>query len=464
MTKLNGITASDLMALDLPEARWAAEGIVPEGVSLLVSRPKLGKSYMALDLALAVATGGKALGCIPVEGGEALGLFLEDNRRRLKKRLKGLLEGAPAPKALHLFTEWRRADKGGLEELDAWLAAHAQTRIVIIDTLARFRPTNPKNSSQYAQDYDALAGLQTLAGRHQVAVLILHHDRKLGADDWIDQISGTLGLSGAADGLLGLFRPRGSQDGTLKVTGRDVEEAEFAVHFDAGKWTLMGRADEVNVSPERRLIIDLLAVNPPMMPAVIASTLGKNASTVRTLLQKLVDSGQVVRIGAFYTLPSRAIDSVDSVDNTDTVSTASTVSIGHTATSVGTTGTVDKPDESDQAARQPTAILVSPIAKSRKRRRSSVPPVTVSPEAPQAVAAERSAGNGAVPEIVSEVDEKIVELTFEPGARANTWRGSGTVIAIDPTRSWWRIVRLDHVGSEVPFPVAQLEELIEASA
>lgn len=90
-------TAADLMALELPETRWAVPDIVPEGVTLLVGKPKLGKSWLTLGFGVATATGGVALGTKRVEQGECLYLALEDNRRRLQKRLTKLLSGSPAP-------------------------------------------------------------------------------------------------------------------------------------------------------------------------------------------------------------------------------------------------------------------------------------------------------------------------------------------------------------------------------
>src|SRR5215218_1452231 len=95
-------TAADLMALELPEVRWAVPGIVPEGVTLLAGKPKLGKSWLTLDLGVAISTGRVALGTKRVEQGECLYLALEDNRRRLQTRLHKLLSGAAGPKRLHL--------------------------------------------------------------------------------------------------------------------------------------------------------------------------------------------------------------------------------------------------------------------------------------------------------------------------------------------------------------------------
>src|SRR5918997_2559398 len=81
-------TAAELMAEELPPVRWVVPDILPEGVTFLAGRPKLGKSWMVLGLGVAVATGGVALGTKRVERGEVLYLSLEDPKRRIHNRLR----------------------------------------------------------------------------------------------------------------------------------------------------------------------------------------------------------------------------------------------------------------------------------------------------------------------------------------------------------------------------------------
>ena len=83
--------ASDLQQEDFPEPRWAIEGLLPEGLTILAGPPKVGKSWLCLGVSLAVALGGVALGHISVERGDVLYFGLEDSKRRLKDRLESLL-------------------------------------------------------------------------------------------------------------------------------------------------------------------------------------------------------------------------------------------------------------------------------------------------------------------------------------------------------------------------------------
>src|SRR5205807_637411 len=140
--------------------------------------------WLLLGVGIAIAAGGVVLGKIPVEAGEVLYLALEDNQRRLKTRLQAILDEAAAPGRLHVATEWPRADQGGVELLARWLSGHAEARLLIIDTLAKFRPLL-KDSGGYSADYAAIEPLQQLAAQHRVAVVLVHHHRKLHAEDWV---------------------------------------------------------------------------------------------------------------------------------------------------------------------------------------------------------------------------------------------------------------------------------------
>jgi 5S rRNA maturation endonuclease (ribonuclease M5) len=236
-------SAVDLMARDFPEPKWAVAGLLSEGATVFAGAPKVGKSFMALGLALAIASGGRALSSIPVEQGDVLYLALEDGDKRMKKRLKAMLCGERVPDRLTFAYEYPRIDEGGLEEIERWLIAHPNARLIVVDTLKRIRPQELKIRRIYDNDYDAVSPLNDLAQRHGVSVLIVHHTNKLkGNEDWFDSISGSLGLSGAVDNAMLLNRPRAQQEGTLFVGGRDLEDKELTVEFDGviNGWKLIG--------------------------------------------------------------------------------------------------------------------------------------------------------------------------------------------------------------------------------
>src|SRR3984893_14114994 len=117
-------SAADLVARQFTEPKRAVPQTVAEGLTILAGKPKTGKSWAALDFTVAVAGGYSALGNIECQQGDVLLLALEDNDRRLHQRLKAVLQGQTAPAALEIATQWRRADAGGLLDLQAWLSAH----------------------------------------------------------------------------------------------------------------------------------------------------------------------------------------------------------------------------------------------------------------------------------------------------------------------------------------------------
>lgn len=301
-------TVAELMGEDLPPVRWAVPGILPEGLSLLAGKPKLGKSWLALGLAVAKASGGVALGKVPVDWGEVLYLALEDNRRRLQNRFRKVLAGSPPPEGLHIATEWPRLDEGGADRLDDWLAAHPDAGLVVVDILKVVRPVVPGNRGIYDADYEALQAMQRIAGEHGVPVLAVHHTRKLAASDPVDEVSGSTGLSGGADSILVLKRDRGKADAYLHVTGREIEEErELALRWDAelGSWSLAGDAEEFRISEERRAVLEILGrASAAMSPKDIAEALAKSHGSVKVLLGEMVKAGQVSNpVYGKYALP-----------------------------------------------------------------------------------------------------------------------------------------------------------------
>ncbi len=288
---LETITAAELSQKELPEQRWAIVGLLPEGASLLVGPPKIGKSWMVLQLAISVARGKfDFLGESIEESGEVLYLALEDSERRMKGRLEMMAED-PQPENLHLLFEFRRFDSGGLTELDGWLTDHPQCRLVLIDTLARVRPRRKRSADLYQEDTALGASLQHLAKDHQISILVVHHTNKNpNPADPIDTISGTQGLAGSVDSIWILNRRHNQSQGTIFITGRDVEERQIGIEFDSetGLWQATGLAPDAFLSPQRQAIIDCLTTaDAPLFPRDIAKNTEQPNGNVRQLLGKL---------------------------------------------------------------------------------------------------------------------------------------------------------------------------------
>jgi hypothetical protein len=254
--KLETLNGEELMAKDLPKIPDVVEGIFPVGLTVFAGKPKMGKSWLVLATALASASGGYALGKVSVQAGEALYLALEDSERRLQERLA--MSGEEIPKTLHLGIKLARMDAGGLDYLSDWLEQHPNARIVVIDTLARVRPRRVKGADVYEEDATVGSQLQALALRHNIALVVVHHLRKADAEDPFDAVSGSTGLTGAADAIAVLMRPRGTKEAVLHVTGRDIQEKSLALQFNPldCTWSLVGEVEKSELNSEEKSNLD----------------------------------------------------------------------------------------------------------------------------------------------------------------------------------------------------------------
>ena len=185
---------------------------------------------------------------------------------------------------------------GGLKDIEAWIKSHPNARMVVIDTLAQFRP-RVAGKADYAADYAVISDLQKLASKYNVGVIIVHHDRKGEADDVFDTVSGTLGLTGAADTILVMKRQAGTV--TMSVRGRDIEEIEKALQFDkqACRWAILGDAADVQRSDTRGKILAVLkTASETMTPAEIRVATGLTRADVDQLLLRMTGDGEIIKI------------------------------------------------------------------------------------------------------------------------------------------------------------------------
>ncbi|MFI9080093.1 AAA family ATPase [Streptomyces sioyaensis] len=346
-------TADALYGAEFAEPRWAVPDLIPEGLTLLTGAPKVGKSWICLALGLAVASGGKALDAIPVEQGDALYLALEDTPRRMQSRLHRVLGDQPPPPGLHIHVEL----PAGLGGIRRWLDQHPDARLVIVDVLQRVRPESGRETSAYAADYAAITSLKQLADAYQVAFVVVHHIRKAQSSDWMDATSGTNGINGAADATLFFSRARGEAQGLLNLTGRDVEEAEYAMQRNDGSmtWHLVdGPADIVTATEPNAKILAHLHEHGPCTPKQVAQATGQDPKTVRTLMGRLRDRGRLTQLGnrGPYALPSQSAPTEGNKATTAATPVAS-VSAGHSAE--GNKATQATP--SNDAGEDPNTLL-----------------------------------------------------------------------------------------------------------
>jgi hypothetical protein len=297
------LSLAQIMQIKYEPPRWAVPGILAQGLTILAGKPKMGKSWMCLGVGLSVAYGGKALGQIQVEQGEVLYLALEDTPETIQERAALINPNLNFPSNFYIHTEWLRMGEGGLKHLSAWLEDHPACRLVLIDTLGRIKPIQTKARSLYDEDYRIGAALKTVADKHKVCLVCLHHLRKAAADDVMDTVSATLGLTGAADAMVVLSRSRGQADAVMHVTGRRVREQELALRFDdqAASWALVGQAEDFKKSKERSDIVKVLNGAPTAMtPTEVSGVLGKKVNAVKYLMWKMSNEGELKAVDGRY--------------------------------------------------------------------------------------------------------------------------------------------------------------------
>lgn len=362
-----------LMGQTFPPIEYVVPGVFTEGLTFLVSAPKIGKSFMVLGLAVACATGGRAFGQIQVPQRPVLYLAFEDGKRRLqgRKAMMRIPEGIPD---LNYIIEPPRPGQGtALDMARQFVEQHADRQpVVFLDTLGKVMPPAFNGESAYERDYRIGSWIKSISDRHTgSSVIVVHHSRKADASDFVDATNGTQGLAGSADAIAVLKRERHQTEGVLQVTGRDVPEGRYAVQFEpeTGLWSLDGDdLDEATRNAERATtvsglgdvttaIIEYLSETPGAVSVTdVAAAMGLDSHTAGTYLGRLYRAGRVSRpTRAMYSLSTQAplatpVESVEMLKATNTINTTpqregfqqSTLSTG--VQGVGSAESADPPE------------------------------------------------------------------------------------------------------------------------
>ena len=285
MTKLETITAEDLQNRTYEPTHFLVDELIPEGLHILAGAPKIGKSWLALWLCLCVSQG-QPLWNFETTQGEVLYLSLEDSFQRIQTRLFDLTEDAPP--TLH-FAIMADTLKHGLEQqIEQFLMEHPTTKLVVIDTLQRVRGTG-SDSNLYANDYHDIGILKQLADRRHIAILLIHHLRKLHDDDPMNMISGSTGLSGAADSTFVLQKhSRLANIASLHCTGRDIPDRTLKLEFgeEDHVWKLLedsktcSTTSKISTLQLTKLLSELLRADPEYLgsPSALSAKIDPDGS------------------------------------------------------------------------------------------------------------------------------------------------------------------------------------------
>ncbi|MFM9862462.1 MAG: AAA family ATPase, partial [Micropepsaceae bacterium] len=234
---------------------------------------------------------------------------LEDNQRRLQARLRQMAgTDAPWPARLQFHTDWPRLDDGGLSKIEAWIASVANPKLIVVDVWAKVRGRADGKKSMYADDFESLAVLQRVASKRRLGIVVMHHASKRdNPDDPFDLVSGTTGLTGAADSVLILRKEAGQADAVLYGRGRDMPVFEKALRFDGtrGLWAVLGDADAYRATTlEDKILKELKGVGEPMSHQDVAALIeDATAASVRVTLYRMAKVGRVINMRNRFVAP-----------------------------------------------------------------------------------------------------------------------------------------------------------------
>lgn len=283
-------TLTEILDTEQPELQWLIPQYLPQGFFFIAGAPKLGKSILAFQIALAIATGGETLGQ-KVEKGRVLYISFEDSVRRLKQRLQAR-RWTTRTDLLEVEETWESLNQGGWEKLKVRLSKK-KYRMCIIDTFTRaFRLRNNKDSDEVAKVLAPMYEL-TRDGSVSIGFNDHHHKRSEFSGDPIEDIHGSIAKGGITDTAWSLQRERGKQVAHLDIVSRDMGFVSVELDFDS-QALLWSPHNEVKASGNQAKILEFLKTSPEdNWVREIARQLNLDPSTVSHELKELANKGLV---------------------------------------------------------------------------------------------------------------------------------------------------------------------------
>lgn len=247
-----GMRRTNLHTIEKEPPRWIVEGILPEGLTLLGSRPYGGKSLMMALLVEKLIRGEKFLGRFQAEIGDALYFDFEKVEQEILSRVEKIaplkddsIKGEATYFAID--TEGQPQTQEELVSLcDAHLEQYPKTKIVIIDTLARIKPEKTGGDTDYDWETKVLGKLQNWAKKRRISLIALLHTTKHfseKASNPFDALMGSVGLQGVSDCCWLLLRPKGFLEpyGELLIQNKiGGQNHSFELFLDGAEWKMVG--------------------------------------------------------------------------------------------------------------------------------------------------------------------------------------------------------------------------------
>jgi hypothetical protein len=273
LPKLTAISAYDLQNKEFEERYYAVDGMIPEGETVIAAPPKTGKSWLMLDMCLKVAEGKSFLG-FETKQSDTLYLALEDGDSFEQERLNIVTDGSEAPKNFHfVFSNVMPMNEGFLLQLEELLKLFPDIKVVVIDTLQFVKYRQGKSESAYECDYRTGRDLKEFAEKNHLAVVVVTHTTKMiHIEDEMSNVSGTNGVTGAADAVVVLSKEkRTDKEAKMFITGRKVRQSMHNIKFDDSRcqWEYVGVAETGDKDQREKEEKERLYYNSKIREAVI---------------------------------------------------------------------------------------------------------------------------------------------------------------------------------------------------
>ena len=250
--EINYSSVKDLKEKNLPPITFFVDNLIPQGLTLICSLPKIGKSFMAFDLCLSIAKGVPFLG-FNTKKASCLYLALEDSENRLQDRLNKILNGDTAPDNFLYSIRCNDIETGLIQQLEDIITKEPLIKVIVIDTLQKIR-SSYKGNNNYANDYHELGKLKEFADARGLSIILIHHLKKGNENDVFEKVSGTNGITGTVDTTIVLNKEnRADENTTLSIVGRDVEFNQLVIKFNKNifKWQMIASYDEIKAEKEK---------------------------------------------------------------------------------------------------------------------------------------------------------------------------------------------------------------------
>lgn len=307
---IKSVDASELLSADLPPIIFLVDGMVSQGLGGLSAKSKLGKSWLSLQLAVALARGDKFLGFTTKQCG-VLYVDLENAPALTQDRLRKILGGRDLPKGkLHFWHEANMMGDGFEGDLVKFLEDHPGVKLVIIDVFQKVKQGKKQTQTDYEADYEILTKLKQIADKHSICIMPIYHDRKF--VDPTDPFANTLGstaVPGVSDFMWVLFKEkRDDPEATLAITGRTLAESRYKLKRSGVMWENMGDAAAVEETRKRREYDNDPLVN------TIRKLVHQNGGKWRGRVKEIISSSQYFKGFKIYDSPQKVGKKIKTIE------------------------------------------------------------------------------------------------------------------------------------------------------